>query len=373
MDLVEAAVRTHRQAEADRHVQAMREADIAALSPRLAILAAGSAAIAADDEHAPALFEEALSLPTVDQWPFDVARVRLVYGERLRRLRAATESRTHLEAALAAFQKLGATPWASRAELELRATGRTRMPSRAPDVGALTPQELQIARLAASGMTNKQIAERLFLSPRTVGGHLYQIFPKLGITTRAALRDALDAADGSLGRGALRRYFQVGDPPVERRLRGTGVRFPQRDSRGPSRREAGQDPRPAEVAGDHPLVVRADVDSLAGPRQPAAGREFTDPCAKAKAVQLEFKLTVRLQVSAAGSRNTNIPDAGEIPLPAGDGDQSREHHRGSGQDDQLAACPDIRAPGRKSGGPAKITARLGSSRIITAEWAGHGR
>ncbi len=73
MDLVEAAVRTHRQAEADRHVQAMREADIAALSPRLAILAAGSAAIAADDEHAPALFEEALSLPTVDQWPFDVA------------------------------------------------------------------------------------------------------------------------------------------------------------------------------------------------------------------------------------------------------------------------------------------------------------
>jgi len=374
MDLVEAAVRTHRQAEAERHVQAVREAGIAALSPRLAILAAGSAAIAADDEHAPALFEEALRLPTVDQWPFDVARVRLAYGERLRRLRATTESRTHLEAALAAFQKLGATPWASRAEPELRATGRTRMPSRAPDVGALTPQELQIARLAASGMTNKQIAERLFLSPRTVGGHLYQIFPKLGITTRAALRDALDAADSSsLGRGALCRYFQVGDPPVERRLRGTGVRFPQRDSRGASRREAGQDPRPAEVAGDRPRVVRADVDSLAGPRQPAAGHEFTDPCAKAKAVQLEFKLAVRLQVSAAGSRNTNIPDAGEIPLPAGDGDQSREHHRGSGQDDQLAACPDIRAPGRKSGGPAKITTRLGSSRIITAEWAGHGR
>jgi DNA-binding CsgD family transcriptional regulator len=59
-------------------------------------------------------------------------------------------------------------------------------------VVALTPQELEIARLAASGMTNKQIAERLFLSPRTVSGHLYQIFPKLGITKRAALRDALD-------------------------------------------------------------------------------------------------------------------------------------------------------------------------------------
>jgi len=373
MDLVEAAVRTHRQAEAERHVQAVREAGIAALSPRLAILAAGSAAIAAGDEHAPALFEEALRLPTVDQWPFDVARVRLAYGERLRRLRATTESRMYLEAALAAFQKLGATPWASRAELELRATGRTRMPSRAPDVGALTPQELQIARLAASGMTNKQIAERLFLSPRTVGGHLYQIFPKLGITTRAALRDALDAADGSLGRGALGRFFQVCDPPVERRLRGSGVRFPQRDSRGASRREAGQDPRSAEVAGDGPRVVGADVDSLAGPRQPPVGHEFTDPYTKAKAVQLEFKLAARLQVSAAGSRNTNVPDGGEIPLPAGDGEQAREHDRGCGQGDQLAACPDIRAPGRKSGRPAKFTTRLWSSRIITAEWAGHGR
>ena len=191
MDLVEAAARTHRQAEADRHVRAMQEAGIAALSPRLAILAAGSAAIAAGDDRAPALFEQALSLPTVDQWPFDVARVRLAYGERLRRGRAAAESRIHLQAALTAFRKLGAVPWVARAEQELRATGHTRMSSAAPGVTALTPQELQIARLAASGMTNKQIAERLYLSPRTVGGHLYQIFPKLGITTRAALRDAL--------------------------------------------------------------------------------------------------------------------------------------------------------------------------------------
>jgi DNA-binding CsgD family transcriptional regulator len=197
MDLVEAAVRTHRHSDAERHVQAMQEADIAALSPRLAILVAASAAIAAGDKPAPALFEKALSLPTVDLWPFDVARVRLAYGERLRRARAATESRTHLQAALTAFQKLGAIPWAARAELELRATGASRSASSAPGVAALTPQELQIAGLAASGMTNKQIAERLYLSPRTVSGHLYQIFPKLGITTRAALRDALGQAGGS--------------------------------------------------------------------------------------------------------------------------------------------------------------------------------
>ena len=77
----------------------------------------------------------------------------------------------------------------------MRATGLTRTPSGVPGAAALTPQELQIARLAASGMTNKQIAARLYLSPRTVGGHLYQIFPKLGITSRAALRDALGPAD----------------------------------------------------------------------------------------------------------------------------------------------------------------------------------
>ena len=197
MDLVESAVRTHRHAEAEQHVHASREAGIAALSPRLAILVAGSAALVADDDQAPALFEEALSLPTVDQWPFDVARVRLAYGERLRRTRATIESRVPLEEALTTFQKLGAVPWATRAELELRATGQARTSSSAMGVVALTPQELQIARLAASGMTNKQIAERLFLSPRTVSGHLYQIFPKLGITKRAALRDALDAMDGS--------------------------------------------------------------------------------------------------------------------------------------------------------------------------------
>ena len=104
-------------------MQAVREADIAALSERLAILAVASAAIAAGDEQAPSLFEQALSLPTADQWPFDVARVRLAYGERLRRVRAATESRIHLEVALTAFQKLGAAPWAARAELELRAAG----------------------------------------------------------------------------------------------------------------------------------------------------------------------------------------------------------------------------------------------------------
>ena len=136
MDLVDAAVRTQRHDDADRHVRAMREADLAALSPRLAILVTASAAIAADDEQAPPLFQRALGLPTVDQWPFDAARVRLLYGERLRRTRAAAESRIPLQAALTAFQKLGAAPWASRAELEC---GRPARSGRRPAPGALSP------------------------------------------------------------------------------------------------------------------------------------------------------------------------------------------------------------------------------------------
>ncbi|MFG2358812.1 helix-turn-helix transcriptional regulator [Streptomyces sp. NPDC048521] len=192
MDLVEAAVRTDRTTEAEQHVRVLDETGVADLSPRLAILAAACAALVAPDEAAPKLFEQALTLPTADAWPFDTARIRLLYGERLRRSRAATEARVQLRLAHTAFDKLGAVPWAARAERELRAAGQaTRTAADARGVATLTPQELEIARLAASGLSNKQIAERLYVSPRTVSTHLYQIFPKLGITRRAALRDAI--------------------------------------------------------------------------------------------------------------------------------------------------------------------------------------
>jgi DNA-binding NarL/FixJ family response regulator len=82
-------------------------------------------------------------------------------------------------------------PWATRARSELRATGQSKPRVDPYTRVPLTPQEGEIASLAAAGPTNKQIAERLFLSPRTVGGHLHRVFPKLGIATRAALRDAL--------------------------------------------------------------------------------------------------------------------------------------------------------------------------------------
>jgi ATP/maltotriose-dependent transcriptional regulator MalT len=195
MDLIEAAVHTGRGVEVAAHVAAIQESHIAALSSRLALVAGGSAAIAAvTDRAAVELFEQALAVPGIERWSFDLARVQLAYGERLRRMPRMTDARVQLAAAIETFERLSARPWAHRARNELRATGQTKPRvdpyARVP----LTPQEGEIASLAASGLTNKQIAERLFLSPRTVGSHLHRIFPKLGIATRAALRDALAAA-----------------------------------------------------------------------------------------------------------------------------------------------------------------------------------
>jgi DNA-binding CsgD family transcriptional regulator len=193
LDLVEAAVRTGRDAEAMAHVAVMHEANLAALSSRLALVVGGSAAMAAPDGRAFELFEAALALPGIERWQFDLARVRLAYGERLRRKRAMIGARAQLNAALEIFKRLGARPWVDRTTAELRATGRTK-PRAGDDVAdRLTPQEFEIVTLAASGMTNKQIAERVFLSHRTVGGHLHRAFPKLGVATRAALRDALES------------------------------------------------------------------------------------------------------------------------------------------------------------------------------------
>jgi DNA-binding CsgD family transcriptional regulator len=191
MDIVEAAIRTGRQAEAGVHVTAMREAGIASISPRFALLAAGSAAIAAPHDDAAKLFDEALAVPGAERWPFDFARVQLAYGERLRRARATTRARSHLAAALGTFEHLGARPWITRASSELQASGLAAVRPGGYRTGLLTPRERQIAKLAATGLSNKQIAERLFLTHRTVAAHLHQVFPKLGITSRAGLHAAL--------------------------------------------------------------------------------------------------------------------------------------------------------------------------------------
>lgn len=186
LEMVEGAVRSGRSDAAAAHVEAMARARIARISPRLALVTAGCRALVTED---PADFEEALSVPDAERWPFDLARVELAYGEHLRRRRDPARSRLHLIAALEIFQRLGAQPWIGRAERELRAAGRG---SAAGDrTGELSAQERRIAELAAAGLSNKEIGRRLHLSHRTVSAHLYRIFPKLGITSRAGLRDAL--------------------------------------------------------------------------------------------------------------------------------------------------------------------------------------
>jgi DNA-binding CsgD family transcriptional regulator/energy-coupling factor transporter ATP-binding protein EcfA2 len=191
LDLVEAAVRTGRRDEAAAQVQAMRAAGLPSLSGHLALMTAAAAALCAPDADAAGLFEAALNVPGADRWPFDLARVHLAYGEQLRRRPAPAAARRHLGTALDMFSSLGAQPWVARAANELRASGRTRRRGDDASAGALTPQEREIALMAAAGLSNRQIGERLFLSHRTVGTHLYRAFPKLGITSRAALRDAL--------------------------------------------------------------------------------------------------------------------------------------------------------------------------------------
>jgi DNA-binding CsgD family transcriptional regulator len=190
-DLVEAAVRTDRVAEAAAHAAALQAVDVARLSSRQALLADAALALVAEDVRARGLFERALGRPGSDRWPFDRARVQLSYGERLRRMRAVKESRPHLRAAAETFARLRAPTWQRRAEEELRASGRTRAATTGYDREALTPRERRIVELAAAGLTNKEIGERISLSHRTVGFHLHRAFPKLGVTSRAALRDAL--------------------------------------------------------------------------------------------------------------------------------------------------------------------------------------
>ena len=118
---------------------------------------------------------------------FEAARTRLVYGERLRRAGRRVEAREHLRGALGTFRALGTETWARRAEAELRASGaRLRRPgSSARD--ELTPQELQVALVVADGVTNREAAARLFLSPKTIEVHLSRAYHKLGVRTRTEL------------------------------------------------------------------------------------------------------------------------------------------------------------------------------------------
>jgi ATP/maltotriose-dependent transcriptional regulator MalT len=185
-ELVDAAVHSG-HGDGVRHiVRDMEAVVIHSASPSLHAGLRLAHALLADDADAEPLFEAALTAG-LTRWPYVRARAQLAYGEWLRRRRRTAESRPVLRAARDIFDALGTAPWSERARQELRASGEA-SDSRAPEViDRLTPQELQIVQMAVDGLTNREIGERLYLSHRTVSSHLHRVFPKLGVTSRAAL------------------------------------------------------------------------------------------------------------------------------------------------------------------------------------------
>ncbi|GAA4918353.1 putative ATPase [Stackebrandtia albiflava] len=187
-DLVEAAVRTGDVTPALGPYEWFRSyAEATGADAPIAVELRCRALLAGDGE-AEELFRAALERHRVAGRPFEQARTELLYGEWLRRNRRRVDARVQLRAALTGFERLGVAPWADRAVNELRAAGEGRAhPAEPGRLERLTPQELQVVRLAAKGMTNRDIGGQLFLSPRTVGYHLYKAYPKLGVTSRGEL------------------------------------------------------------------------------------------------------------------------------------------------------------------------------------------
>jgi DNA-binding CsgD family transcriptional regulator len=194
-DTIEAAVRAGRPNEARAALSVFEEwaadAHVGGVQSRLA----SCRALLADGDETTRHFEEALRLGLHTR-PFDLARIQLLYGEHLRRERRRSDARVQLRAALEGFERFRAEPWAERARNELRASGETARKRDPSTIDQLTPQELQIARFVVEGLSNKEVAAHLFLSPRTIDYHLRNVFAKLGIKSRTQLaRFALDEED----------------------------------------------------------------------------------------------------------------------------------------------------------------------------------
>ncbi|MGO9956517.1 MAG: ATP-binding protein [Solirubrobacteraceae bacterium] len=188
-DFAEAATRIGRTDPAREEVRRLEPLAGPSASPWFRIAFTFARAQLAADADAEEVYRDALS-EEPHAWPFMRARLQLSFGEWLRRHRKVAAARPQLRQARDAFDALGVRAWGERARQELRASGESsqRLPATLEE---LTAQELQIAQMAADRLSNREIGERLFLSHRTVESHLYRVFPKLGITSRGQLTEAL--------------------------------------------------------------------------------------------------------------------------------------------------------------------------------------
>jgi len=190
-ELAEAASRT-----ADR---ALLESVLEWLSARTRVISSGWAtgiearvrALLSESEVAESLYQQSIAHLSGTRLRLELARTHLLYGEWLRRERRRLDARTHLRTALEAFTSMGAEAFARRAERELEATGERARKRTVDTLDQLTPQETQIARLAANGHTNREIAAQLFISPSTVEYHLRKAFRKLDVKSRTELAHRL--------------------------------------------------------------------------------------------------------------------------------------------------------------------------------------
>jgi DNA-binding CsgD family transcriptional regulator len=196
--LVEALVRAGRQGDAASVLAGWFDAAVGSGQPRFASVAYRCRGLVEDDAEA---FERALDWHGRWSNAFERARTELCFGETLRRRRRRREAREQLRRANERFEQVGAVIWGGRARAELAATGE-RARRRTPEAGGdLTPQERHVAALAARGLTNKEIAAQLVLSPKTIETHLRHVFQKLGVNTRTELASQFrDLPDSS---GAL--------------------------------------------------------------------------------------------------------------------------------------------------------------------------
>ncbi len=191
-DFIEAAVSCSQEGTAAVTLEEFERRSGPIAVPWLRMILSYCKALLAPPDQAERFFQDALGLDA-RSWPFRHGRCLLAYGEWLRRQRRNMDARPPLRTARDIFDALGATPWGDRARRELRAAGEASRPRAGRALETLTPQELQIAELAAGGLSNKEIGARLYLSHRTVGYHLHRLFPKLGITARSGLHAALSA------------------------------------------------------------------------------------------------------------------------------------------------------------------------------------
>lgn len=190
LDRIEIAVRAEHPEAAHAWLAELETFATLTGAPWAAARAAHCRALLSPPEVADEMFRAALDHHSRSRRRFEHARTELSYGEYLRRSRHRVDARAHLRAALDIFEELGAAPWETRALQELRASGERARRGDQRALPQLTAQELQVARFVAQGLSNREVAAQLFVSPRTIDFHLRNVFTKVGVSSRAQLAHA---------------------------------------------------------------------------------------------------------------------------------------------------------------------------------------